>query len=116
MTILVVAITGSFGAVLRYVISGVVQRRTGSSLPLGTATVNLVGALLLGLIAGGGDGSLWWTAAAGLTGGLTTFSTWMIETVGLGLVPRPSLRAVANLTVMAALGVALAALGYHMAT
>lgn len=115
MTILAVAVAGSIGALVRYVVSGVVQRRTRSSLPLGTAVVNLAGAFLLGLIFGAGSGSLWWTAAAGFTGGLTTFSTWMVETSGLGLVPRPSLPAVVNLVALAALGVALAALGFHLA-
>lgn len=114
MTFLVAAIAGSVGALVRYSVAGVVQRRTRSALPLGTAAVNLVGAFLLGVILGTGDGSSWAIAAAGFTGGLTTFSTWMVETIGLGVVPRPSLRAVMNLTVLAGLGVALAALGYQL--
>lgn len=83
-------------------------------MPVGTATVNLVGAFLLGICLGAGDDSLWWTAAAGFSGGLTTFSTWMVETRALGVIPRPSLQAVLNLTMMAVLGVALAAAGYQM--
>lgn len=114
MTILVAAAAGSVGALARYVVSGVVQRRTGSPMPLGTAAVNLAGAFLLGLILGAGGSSMWGVAAAGFTGGLTTFSTWMVETVGLRLIPKPSLRAVINLTVLAASGVALAALGYQL--
>ena len=46
-------------------------------------------------------------------GGFTTFSTWMVETVALGVVPRPSLRAVINLYGLAALGVLVVALGYY---
>lgn len=111
---MVAAVAGSVGALTRYGLSGVVQRRTASSLPLGTAAVNLIGAFLFGMILGAGDASLWSTAAAGFTGGLTTFSTWMVETVGLGVVPRPSRQAVINLTVLAALGVAFAALGYQL--
>lgn len=114
MTILVAAVAGSVGALVRYSVTGVVQRWTRSALPLGTAAVNLVGAFLLGAILGTGDGSLWSIAAAGFTGGLTTFSTWMVETIGLGVVPRPSSRAVMNLTVLAGLGVALAGLGYQL--
>jgi CrcB protein len=114
MTTVVVAVAGSVGALARYVLSGVLQRRSRTGLPVGTAGVNLLGAFLLGLIVGVSDGSLWWTAAAGFTGGLTTFSTWMIETIGLGVVPRPTARAVANVAVVATLGVALAALGYHL--
>jgi fluoride exporter len=114
MTVLVAAMAGSLGALARYVISGEVQSRTDSPFPLGTAFVNLLGAFLLGVFVGASDGSLWWVAAAGLTGGLTTFSTWMVETIGLGLVPRPSIRALANVALLATLGVALAAVGYHL--
>jgi CrcB protein len=115
MTILVAAVAGSLGALTRYGISGVVQLRTGSSLPVGTAVVNLIGAFVLGVILGAGDDTLWWVAAAGFTGGLSTFSTWMIETLRLGVLPRPSARAVMNVVVLAVLGVGLAAVGYHLA-
>jgi CrcB protein len=115
VTIIVAAVAGSVGSLARYAISGVVQQRTRSSLPFGTAAVNLLGAFGLGVILGVGNSSLWWTAAAGFTGGLSTFSTWMVETVGLGIVSRPSFQAVINLTVLTALGVALTAVGYHLA-
>jgi fluoride exporter len=109
------AVAGSLGALVRYVVSGVVQQRTGSSLPMGTAVVNLAGALALGLLVGAGAGeTVLSVAAIGFTGGFTSFSTWMIETIGLGLIPRPSWKAVSNLVVLAALGVACAGLGYYV--
>lgn len=114
MTFVVLSLAGAVGAVARYFISGFVQDRSGSSMPLGTAAVNLVGAFLLGAIVGLGEAGLWWTAAVGMMGGFTTFSTWMVETVGLGLVPRPGRRALANLLVLATSGIAAAALGYTM--
>lgn len=114
MTVFIAALSGSVGALARYMVSGAIQNRSRTTLPIGTAGVNLLGALLLGIIVGAGDGSLLWTAAAGFTGGLSTFSTWMVETIGLGVVPRPSFRAAANVIVVATLGVVLAALGYHL--
>jgi CrcB protein len=114
MNVFVATLAGSVGALARYLASGAIQNRSQTTLPVGTAGVNLLGALLLGLIVGAGDGSLPWIAAAGFTGGLSTFSTWMVETIGLGTVPKPSLRAVANVLVVATLGVALAALGYYL--
>jgi CrcB protein len=115
MTVAVAALAGSVGALSRYVLSGWIQNRSRSAMPVGTAGVNLLGAFLLGVFVAAGNGSLLWTAATGFTGGLTTFSTWMVESVGLGVLPRPSIRALANVTVLATLGVALAALGYHLA-
>lgn len=111
------AVAGSVGALTRYAVSGAAQRITGSSLPVGTAVVNLVGALSLGLVVGAGPpyGTTWTTLAAGFTGGFTTFSTWMVETGRLGLTPKPSLAALGNLTVMTVGGVACAALGYLLA-
>jgi len=114
--VIIAAFAGSVGALCRYSAGGLVQRRTGSSMPLGTLTVNLVGAFLLGLIAGADGLSRGLsTTAAGFMGGFTTFSTWMVETSRLGILPKPTPRAVANLTVMAALGVAFAAAGFHLA-
>jgi CrcB protein len=114
MTWVIATVAGSLGAVLRYLISGAVQRRSDSALPVGTAAVNLSGALVLGLILGTGNTSLTWTAGAAVMGGFTTFSTWMVETVGLGVTPRPSMQAVINLLGVAALGVVAGALGYSL--
>ena len=55
---------------------------------MGTWTVNMVGSLLLGLLAGAavdhGAPGLWQvTATAGFCGAFTTFSTFMYETVQL---------------------------------
>ncbi|MCL1597945.1 MAG: CrcB family protein [Actinomycetia bacterium] len=114
MTLLIVATAGSLGAAVRYAVSGVVQRRSGSHMPIGTAVVNLIGAFVLGLIIGTGSSSAVAIAVVGFTGGFTTFSTWMVETVRLGLLPTPTVRSMLNLVVVPTVGVMLAAFGYYL--
>ncbi len=114
MTLLIIAAAGSVGAAVRYGVSGVVQRRSGSQMPVGTAVVNLIGAFVLGLIIGTGSSSSISMAVIGFTGGFTTFSTWMVETVRLGLLPTPTLRSMLNVVVVPTVGVMLAAFGYYL--
>jgi CrcB protein len=113
--LLLAAVTGAAGAVCRYLLSGAVQSGSRSDFPIGTLTVNLTGALLIGLVAGVGDGSTGALAALGFLGGFTTFSTWMIETIRLGMV-QLRLRAVLNLAVTLTLGIGLTAVGYSLAS
>jgi CrcB protein len=97
-------------------LSGSVQARLDTDFPIGTLAVNLFGAFLIGVVAG--IDSLQSTAtqiATGFLGGFTTFSTWMIETIRLG-VPALRSRALANLVITLAAGVALAAAGYSLTT
>lgn len=109
MIFLTAALAGSVGAVLRYVISGLLQDVWSSDFPIGTIAVNTGGAFALGLVLGAGDpGSLSTVAGVGLLGGFTTFSTWMTETLGLGA---RSPRAFLNLTLTLVGGIAAAALG-----
>jgi CrcB protein len=114
MTVLVGIFAGALGALCRYLLSGVVQERTRSDFPVGTLTVNLTGAFLLGTVAGVDHlQSTATLAAAGLLGGFTTFSTWMIETIRLGSPPIRS-RALTNLALTLLAGIALAAAGYSL--
>ncbi|MEX1037270.1 MAG: CrcB family protein [Acidimicrobiia bacterium] len=115
MTVLIGAVAGSLGAVARYLVSGAIQTRTRSAMPLGTAAVNLVGAFIVGLVIGVDTTPTGWLlAVSGFAAGFTTFSTWMVETARLGLFPRPSARAVVNLVVMTVLGIACIAIGYYV--
>lgn len=96
----VVGVAAALGAQLRYAADLAVQRarlararRRGTSplepgvFPWGTLAVNLVGsALLAGVgraVLSGADDTWRIILGTGLAGGLTTFSTWTFETVGL---------------------------------
>lgn len=82
--LLIVAAGGALGAVARY---GVGRLLPATGWPWPTLTVNLVGGLLMGLLAGwlafrGGEQAetLRLFAAVGLLGGFTTFSAFSLET------------------------------------
>jgi CrcB protein len=83
-----VALAGGFGAVARYLLDGAVQDRTSGLFPFGTMTVNVIGSLILGLIAGafvhhGLSPHVRAVVGPGFCGGLTTWSTASWETVRL---------------------------------
>lgn len=112
MSVLLVSLAGSAGAVCRYLVSGWVQRGSASGFPTGTLVVNVLGALGLGLVVGAGSVESTGTIAlAGFFGGFTTFSTWMVETVRLGL---PGRQATVNIVVSVVVGVVAAAAGYTL--
>jgi CrcB protein len=115
MSAVATVFAGCLGALARYLIAGVVQRRSNSTFPVGTAAVNLVGSLLVGAVAGVASVDSYSSVAAlGFLGGFTTFSTWAIETVWLGIVPRPRRRAIVNSTAVVVLCIALAGAGYSL--
>jgi len=82
VTILIgAALLGGFGAISRFLLDRTVSARSASAFPLGTLTVNLLGALILGILVGSGvSGDALRLLALGLLGGFTTFSTWVFET------------------------------------
>ena len=76
-----VAVLGGAGALLRFLLDGLVAGRAGRDLPFGTLAVNLSGAFILGLLAGvslRGDALV--LAGGAALGSFTTFSTWVFET------------------------------------
>jgi fluoride exporter len=116
MRFVILALSGAIGGLCRYLVSGVVQGRSRSDFPLGTLAVNLAGAFVFGLVAGLDDlESTLSLTTGGFMGGFTTFSTWMVETVRLGVTPIRSVAA-ANLTVTLLAGVILVAAGYSLTT
>jgi CrcB protein len=105
---------GGIGAVLRFELDAVVQRRAAGEFPFGTLVVNTVGAFVLGVLRGagvGGDGLF--VAGTGALGSFTTFSTWMLETQRLGEDGDQRVGA-ANLVVPAAAGLAAAVAGWAL--
>jgi CrcB protein len=89
-TILVVALGGGIGAVLRYIIANAGQSLTVSEFPLGTLFVNIIGCALIGLITALLIGPLSQhrellrlLLIVGVLGGFTTFSTFAIDTFEL---------------------------------
>jgi CrcB protein len=90
-TILLVFLGGVFGSVWRYSWSGWVAQRIGETLPLGTLAVNLAGSLLIGFVARYASPDLHREYAeiarsfviVGICGGLTTFSSFALQTFHL---------------------------------
>jgi CrcB protein len=106
-----VAILGSAGSIVRFLLDGAVSSRSSSSFPLGTLTVNASGALIIGLITGmtlSGEAVL--LAGSAAIGSYTTFSTWMLETHRLGEDGR-LLAGALNVMVSVIVGLGAAALG-----
>ena len=94
MVILGVALAGGAGALIRWLVSTWFSSRAPGG--AATAVVNLAGAFCLGAVAGlceAGrlDPDLGVVLQAGLLGSLTTFSTWMVETVEASIDNRAAL-------------------------
>jgi CrcB protein len=84
MTVLLVLLGGAVGAPVRYLTDLTVQRLHGTVFPWGTWTVNVMGCLILGVVAGASPpGWLLTLAGTGFCGALTTFSTFGFETIRL---------------------------------
>ncbi|MFN3512334.1 MAG: CrcB family protein [Phenylobacterium sp.] len=83
------ALGGALGAMLRFWLSGVVDRRIGGRFPWGVLSVNVTGAAALGLMAGAllepGRPSaalpLWLALAVGVLGSYTTVSSFSLQTL-----------------------------------
>ena len=113
---LAVGVIGGLGALARFTVDGVVAGRAGRSFPFGTLAVNLIGAVILGALAGAAlDPDAYRVAGTGLIGSFTTFSTWMLETHRLGEDDQPR-GGLANLLVSLTLGIAAVWIGRELGT
>lgn len=83
--LLLVLAGGAIGAGFRYHVGRVALQQVGPGFPWGTLVVNLVGGLLMGILAGTviNDGPvdrpLWIFLGVGVLGGFTTFSAFSFD-------------------------------------
>jgi CrcB protein len=87
--IIFVGIGGGIGAVIRYLVTIQSAKMINSNLPLGTLIVNVIGGFLIGMIVELSmstdliSPNLKLFLTTGIMGGLTTFSTFSLETINL---------------------------------
>lgn len=85
--VLLVAFSGAFGSVARYGAGLAAARLFGLAFPWGTLFVNVLGALLIGVLTARVDAlhpDVRLLIGVGVLGGFTTFSTFSLEAVRLG--------------------------------
>ena len=113
-----VLVAGAVGAVLRYALSRAYPVRPGH-LPGGILIVNVVGSGIAGALIGLAERAalspdLRLVLVTGFCGGLTTFSTWSVETIELADGGRWR-AAILNVVVTLALGLGAAVAAYLLA-
>ena len=88
MLILYIALAGAAGSVLRYLLAHALQRTT-TGFPVGTLTVNVLGAFAIGVVMalfaarGELDSRVRIAITIGFLGGFTTYSAFAYETIAL---------------------------------
>ena len=118
--VLIVGLGGFIGASLRYIISLNAVNLFGGNFPYGTFIVNVVGAFLIGFIMElsldltiiSTNAKLFLTT--GIMGGLTTFSTFSFETLGM-ISSGNIIMALVNISLNLFLGIIAVALGQLIA-
>jgi fluoride exporter len=121
--ILLVFVGGAIGSVWRYSWSGWVAQRIGETLPFGTLAVNLTGSLLIGFALNYArpelhralSQSVLAFVVVGICGGLTTFSSFILQTFHL-LRQKRFWIALANILLSTILCIGMVAVGWWLAT
>jgi CrcB protein len=121
LALILVFVGGAIGSMCRFWLSGFVAERFGETFPYGTLIVNLVGSWIIGLAAGwiAHFNDPFWASAAkqllmvGICGGLTTFSSFSLQTWNLMLSGRWG-SAFTNVLVSTILCLALVAIGWDL--
>lgn len=117
--ILLLLTGGAIGTLARYSLSGLAQKLTTGTFPMGTLVVNMVGSFIIGLLWG-----LWEDSQiqsntrtfifVGVLGGFTTFSSFMLESLNLYRDGDVKM-ALLNILVHNILGIVLVILGFIVA-
>ena len=100
ITVVLVALGGALGSVARYGVNVAAMRLLGLGFPWGTLTVNVVGGLVMGLLAAlfalktGASQDLRLFLMTGVLGGFTTFSAFSLDAVTLWERGEPALAGV----------------------
>jgi CrcB protein len=116
-----VLLGGALGSIWRFSWSGLIAERFGETFPYGTLVVNLTGSLLIGL--GSGYLTRFGGAACalparqfllvGICGGLTTFSSFSLQTLNL-MISRRWAAAFTNILMSTTLCIGLTAAGWKL--
>jgi fluoride exporter len=121
LAFVLVFIGGMLGTVWRFWWSSLIARRFGETFPFGTLTVNLIASILLGSVSGFAAHladrqlatGLQQLLAIGVCGGLSTFSSFSLQTWNL-LLERRWVVAILNILVSTALCYAGIMLGWQI--
>lgn len=108
-TLLLVGAGGALGAMARHLAGLAALRLFGAAFPAGTLAVNVLGSVLIGVLAvalaGRAAGPAWFFLVTGVLGGFTTFSAFSLDAMRLWQAGQGG---VAALYVAASVGLSLA--------
>jgi CrcB protein len=116
-----VVLGSALGGIARYFLSGFVARRVGETFPWGTLSVNVSGALLIGVFGAlardntslFASANPWLFAVTGFLGCYTTVSSFSVQTLSLARDGEGS-RAVGYVAMSVALSIGAVAVGFAL--
>jgi CrcB protein len=121
LAIVLVFLGGALGSMWRFWWSGLVAQRFGETFPFGTLVVNMVGSMIVGIVAAllmrvsnsGIATALQQLLVVGICGGLTTFSSFSLQTYNL-MVDGRWLSALSNMVFSTGLCLGCVAAGWQI--